>query len=297
MRPLLLAVAMAALTCPPAAAQPGANPMTAYRAAGGKASKPLATIAYGKDSNQVADLRLPVGSGPHPVAVVVHGGCWHAALDSRSGMGPLADALGRRGFATWTVGYRRLGNPGGGWPGTFQDVAAAVDKLADVAATHRLDLSRVIVVGHSSGAHLALWAASRHKLAPPWSAPRVRPLSVAAIDGPGDLAPFVGIDAQVCGEPVIVPLMGGTPQERPEAYSVASPARQLPLGVRQLFVPADLGEIMQPYIEAARRSGDAIEVLQPTGANHFDIVTPGTPNGEAVADFIAAKALPGLSAR
>jgi len=268
------------------------DPEATYKAFGATASKPAATVAYGSGPLQVADLRLPAGKGPFPVAVVIHGGCWQASYDSRSGIAGFAEALTKRGFATWNVDYRRVGDPGGGWPGTFEDIAAAEDKLADIAATYHLDLARVGVVGHSAGTHLALWAASRVKLPAQWTATRVRPVAVAAVDGPGALAPFVGIDAQVCGKPAVVPLMGGTPKERAFEYGIASPIDHLPLGPRQLLVKAKLGPLMEPYVAAARAGGDAVEVLVPANANHFDIVTPNTPNGMAVIDFIAAKALP-----
>lgn len=276
-----------------AGAQPGRaqSPQAVYKAFGAQASRPAATIAYGPGELQVADLRLPEGPGPFPVAVVIHGGCWMASVDNRSGIAGFADALTKRGFATWNIEYRRVGDAGGGWPGTFQDIAAAEDKLADVAATHRLDLSRVVIVGHSAGAHLALWAASRAKLPAPWNDSRVRPTAVVAIDGPGALAPFVGIDADVCGRPVIVPLMGGTPQQKPDDYRIASPMDQLPLGMRQLLIGAALQDLMQPYIVAARASGDRVDVLTPPKANHFDIVTPNTVNGAAVVDFIVSTTL------
>jgi len=268
------------------------NPQATYKALGAAAAKPSATIPYGKEDLQVGDLRMPAGNGPFPVAMIIHGGCWRASVDNRSGIAAVADALTKRGFATWNVEYRRLGDAGGGWPGTFSDIAAAEDKLADLAGKYRLDLSRVIIVGHSSGAHLALWAASRSKLPAPWNVTRIRPAAVVAIDGPGALAPFVGIDADVCGEPVIVPLMGGTPNEKPAEYRIASPMNNLPLGTRQLLVEGQLGPLMEPYSAAARASGDKVEVLSPVDANHFDIVTPNTPNGVAVVDFIATKALP-----
>jgi acetyl esterase/lipase len=268
------------------------DPETVYKALGAKASKPLATVAYGSGSLQVADLRLPAGKGPFPVAVVIHGGCWRASVDNRSGIAAFADALTQRGIATWNIEYRRVGDAGGGWPGTFQDVAAAVDKLADVAAQQPLDLSRVVLVGHSAGAHLALWAASRARLPEPWRAARITPSAVVAIDGPGALAPLIGVDAEVCGGPVIVPLMGGTPQERPAEYRIATPMDHLPLGMRQLLVLGELGDLMKAYAAAARASGDTVELLAPAKANHFDIVTPNTPNGAAVVDFIATQALP-----
>lgn len=153
-------------------------------------------------------------------------------------------------------------------------------------------MTRVTIIGHSSGAYLALWAASRSRLPSPWTSTKLRPASVVTIDEPAALAPFIGIDKQACnGQLVIVPLMGGTPAEKPADYNIATPADHLPLGIHQLSVGADFAQLTQPYIAAARASGDTVDVLEPANANHFDIVTPGTPNGDAVADFIAAKAL------
>ena len=287
-----LIVATMMLAVAPTAAMGAQNPEREYKAVGHAASRPVATISYGPDPLQVADLRLPTGNGPFPVAIVIHGGCWRASVDNRSGIAGFADALGKRGFATWNIEYRRVGDAGGGWPGTFQDVAAAVDKLAAVAPRYGLDLKRVVLVGHSAGAHLALWAASRPRLPAPWSRTAIRPVSVVAIDGPGTLAPFIGIDKQACGAPVIVPLMGGTPADKPAEYRHASPADHLPLGLHQLIIGADFAPLLRPYVAAARRAGDRVDTLEPPDANHFDIVIPGKPNGEAVLDFIATKALP-----
>lgn len=252
---------------------------------------PTATIQFGDDSLRSGTMRLPGGKGPFPVAVLIHGGCWMKGYATRKSFEPLADALTKRGFAVWNVEYRQVGDPGAGWPGTFQDVAAAVDYLPTLAKRYPLDLKRVTFVGHSAGAHLALWAASRRQLGAPWgNTQTIRPRSVVMIDGPGSLAPFVGIDAQVCGKPVIVPLMGGTPAEQPERYKLASPADHLPLGTRQLIVEGELGPLMQPYAAAAKAKGDDTEVLAPAGADHFDIIVPDTANGAKVIDFIATRA-------
>ena len=270
----------------------GESPERVYKAVGARASAPAATIAYGPSPLQVADLRLPPGPGPFPVAVVIHGGCWMASVDKRQGIAGFADALTARGFATWNIEYRRVGDAGGGYPGSFEDVAAAVDKLLDIAPAHRLDLTRVTIIGHSAGAHFALWAASREKVDGPLRSSKVRPVSVVAIDGPGALAPFVGIDAKICGQPVIVPLMGGTPSERPTEYRIATPQERLPFGLTQLLIMGELGDIMEPYIAAAKASGDSVLTLTPLGANHFDVVTPTTPNGKAVVSFIVNNAIP-----
>lgn len=278
---------LSALVAAPVGAQDG---MKELRTAQAGVPAPTLVENYGADDLRSGELRLPKGKGPFPVAVLIHGGCWQAAMDTRAGTTPLAEALRSRGIAVWNIEYRRLGNEGGGWPGTFTDVAAGVDHLTTLAKRHPLDLTRVTIVGHSAGAHLALWAASRARLPAPYGPGAVKPVSVVAIDGPGALAPFVGIDEEVCGQPVIVPLMGGTPKEKPDAYRLASPADHLPLGTRQLLVEAALGDLMKPYAAAARASGDKVEELAPANANHFDIITPDSANGKAVADWIAAKA-------
>jgi acetyl esterase/lipase len=121
-------------------------------------------IPYGPDPLQFGDLRLPEGPGPHPVVVVVHGGFWRARWDLEH-IGHACAALTREaGVATWCIEYRRIGNEGGGWPGTFLDVGAATDFLREIAKTHSLDLDRVVTIGHSAGGHLAVWLAARQHI-------------------------------------------------------------------------------------------------------------------------------------
>ncbi|NIR35894.1 MAG: alpha/beta hydrolase, partial [Actinobacteria bacterium] len=117
---------------------------------------------YGPLPDQVADLRLPDGPGPHPVAVVLHGGFWRDVW-TRDLMDGIAVDLTRRGWATWNIEYRRVGS-GGGFPETLEDVAAAIDHLDGLAGDRSLDVATVVTVGHSAGGHLALWAAARPKL-------------------------------------------------------------------------------------------------------------------------------------
>lgn len=291
---ILLATAAGVVAQQPA---PRPDPQAVAQRADEAAPPPTATIRYGTDALQSGELRIPAGKGPFPVAVVIHGGCWVAELGG-TGMQGFSEMLRKRGIATWDIDYRRVGHPGGGWPGTFQDVAAGIDYLPRLARRYPLDLTRVTAIGHSAGALFSLWAGARPKLDGAWRAGPKAPrfVSVVGIDGPGTLAPLIGPDRQVCGRPVIVPLMGGTPAERPADYRIASPADHLPLGIPQLLVFAELGPFMQPYAEQARASGDRVLTLTPSGANHFDIVTPGLPNGEAVADWIKANAFPARAA-
>ena len=125
---------------------------------------PDVAIHYGPAPSQVAELFLPKGKGPHPVVVLLHGGCFLQQFEGFAQTSGLAADLAGRGYAVWNVEYRKLGEPGAGYPGTFQDVATAVDRLRTEAPKYGLDLHRVVAVGHSAGGHLALWAASRGKL-------------------------------------------------------------------------------------------------------------------------------------
>lgn len=257
------------------------------------AAQPAPTLkaSYGPGPQQTGQLRLPEGKGPFPVAIVIHGGCWLSEIGG-SDLSGLSEMLRKRGVATWDIDYRRTGHAGGGWPGTFEDIAAAVDYLRTLANDHPLDQSRVATVGHSAGALFAVWAASRPGLKAPWKSPEGAPpiRTAVMIDGPSALAPFVGVDAEVCGRPVIVPFMGGAPAERPAEYAVASAATRFPLGVKQLFVLGSLGPLMKGDIDAARSGGDPTDVFAPPEPSHFDIVTPSEPNGEAVADWIVKSA-------
>jgi len=257
-------------------------------------SAPAKTIHYGPDALQRADLRLPSGKGLFPVAVVIHGGCWKAGLATLTNTAPLADALTQRGIATLNIEYRQVGDAGGGWPGTFTDIGAAVDSLRDLAETYPIDLKKVIVVGHSAGAHLALWSAVRPKLpvdSPIRGADPLMPTTVVAVDGPGTLKDFVGVDAEVCGEPAIVPFMGGDPKTYPDRYFQASPQDHLPLGARQLLVGGAFNQLMQIYIAKSKASGDVVETYLPENGKHFDIINPTQTQGRGTIDLIVEKAL------
>jgi acetyl esterase/lipase len=246
-------------------------------------------IRYGDDPEQFGDLRLPAEvSGRFPVAVVIHGGCWKAKHGSLiadlNNTGPIASALTELGIATWNIEYRRVDNAGGGWPGTFEDVANGVEQVRGLAQSYPLDLNRVVIIGHSAGGHLGTWIAARHRLPEQsrfFSSGPLRILGVVNLAGPTDLESFVPIQSQVCGDPVITQLMGGSPIEVPDRYRAASPARLLPIGVRQVvitgahdrIVPAALG---RTYEETARAHGDDVTALVVPDAAHFEVIAPGS---------------------
>lgn len=239
-------------------------------------------IAYGEGPDQYAELRVPPSPGPHPVVVLIHGGCWQAAYATLRGMAPLADALKAEHIATWNIEYRRRPDPGSGWPGTYLDVGRAVDHLRSIAAAHRLDLRHVVVLGHSAGGHLAMWVASRPRLPQesPLYAPDPLPISgVVNLAGNGDMEALLQTEITACRAPVVVDMLGGKPSEVPERYIQTSATRMLPLGVRQILVwggrddrmPAWLGN---NHTQAAIAAGDPVrlEILPTLG--HFEIANP-----------------------
>jgi len=258
----------------------------------GQAVIPGERVQYGNGPLQFGELRVPDGSGDHPLAILVHGGCWTAKLGqlpeaatSLDLLRPMSLALADRGIATWNIEYRRLGNDGGGWPGTFEDVAKATDFVRQLAPKHRLDVQRIVLVGHSSGGHLAFWLAARHKLPADSQLQGPAPLRVAgvvSIDGPPDLESIIGFERQVCGAPVVEQLLGGSPAEFPARYRQSSAARLLPIGTRQDVLiggklPAQWIDAMKSYAAAAKTAGDPITVTTLENAGHFDGLNPKAP--------------------
>ena len=249
-------------------------------------------LSYGAGPLQFGELRLPEGGGPHPVAVVVHGGCWLAEYDLGH-VSSLAAALAEAGVATWSIEYRRVGDDGGGWPGTFLDAAAAADHLRTLAREFRLDLGRLVAVGHSAGGHLALWLAARHRLPPEDSLHGEDPLPLAgvvALAGIPDLAAYASPTG--CGA-AVPELLGGLPEEVPERLRRASPIELVPLGVPQTLVIGELDEIVPPeqakgYAAVALRDGDRVEVREVAGVGHFELIAPESGAWPTVRDAVLA---------
>ena len=241
-------------------------------------------ISYGPDSLQFGELRLPSGTGPFPVAIVIHGGCWMAAVADVGHTAPLSDALRNEGIATWNVEYSRVGHPRGGWPGTFVDVALGVDFLREIADEYNLDLNRIIVIGHSSGAHLALWVAARNKTAPESPIYRDSPLSVqgvVALASPVDLEKEIDLANQLCGDSLMIKLVGGLPEEVPENYGNISPLRLLPIGVPQRLIIGEndipmLIEHLKVYADSAKVLNEAVTLDVIPHAGHHEPVVPGS---------------------
>ena len=243
-------------------------------------------LFYGEEPLQFGELRLPEGEGPFPVVIVIHGGCWLAEYDLGY-MSVFADAITAAGVATWSIEFRRVGNEGGGWPGTFQDVADGVDHLREISREHDLDLDRVAAVGHSAGGHLALWLAGRKWLEGENPLRGDAPLAlngVVSLAGIPDLAAYASPEG--CGS-AVSGLLGGDPPEVPDRVRRASPIEMLPLGVDLTMVIGDLDSIVPAeqahgFAQAARQMGDSVDVLEIASAGHFELVDP---THEAFADI------------
>jgi len=238
---------------------------------------PSATVRYGDDPLQVVDLWLPEGAGPHPVALMVHGGCWQTEIADRTIMNWIADDLRRRGIAVWNIDYRGVDRPGGGYPGTFQDAAAAADALRAHAARYRLDAGRVVAIGHSAGGHLALWLAGRPRLPAGSPLRTADPLPIAevvSLGGLPDLEEAARPPGSGCGTEVIARISGGR-------FAETSVPRLAPLGIRQVLINGRQDRIIptayaEGYARPMRAAGDDVRVRMLDATGHVELVAPET---------------------
>ena len=261
--------------------------------------------SYGGDESQYGELYLPspdlAGTRRPGTVIVIHGGFWRARYAADYGA-PLAADLAARGWAAWNLEYRRVGN-GGGWPNTLADVAAGIDLLAELAeqagagpaGRARLDLDRVVAIGHSAGGQLATWAAGRPVLpeGAVGSAPRVRVTGVIAQAPVLDLIQGA-LDG--LGVTAVADFLGGLPAEKPERYRLASPREHVPLAVPVRCLHArddDTVPFSQSadYVRAARAAGADADLVEVTGG-HFGVIDPTSPAWQA-----AVELLPGLPGR
>jgi acetyl esterase/lipase len=246
--------------------------LTEWATATGRVPEPH---VYGADAEQVADLLLPDGDGPHPLALLLHGGFWRTRF-TRALMAALAADLAARGWATWNVEYRRTGS-GGGVPQTLDDVRAAIRALPRLSAA--LEPGRILVIGHSAGGQLGLCVADEPSVAAVVSLAGVCDLRSAAVEQ--------------LGERAALEFMGAMPAGRPDAYALADPLGLLPTGVDVLLVHGD-ADVRVPvsqsrrYAQAARVAGDRCELLELAGVDHFALIDPRTPAWAQVAPRLPA---------
>jgi acetyl esterase/lipase len=243
---------------------------------------PEAILRYGPHPDQWAHLYLPHGQGRalRGTVVIVHGGYWRDRYTAELGV-PAAQDLVRHGFAVWNLEYRRAGSDSnrgaGGWPATFGDIAAGIDFLATIAERYGLDLQRVVMLGHSAGGHLAVWAAGRHKLPPdaPGGAPAVTPVGVVSQAG---LLHLATAERLGLSDHAVRNLMGGTSAELEGPFELADPTRALPIGVPVHAVHSRADDLVPfmisaEYVTRARAAGDPAELHEVTG-DHFSVIDP-----------------------
>lgn len=237
------------------------------------------TVRYGDSPEHLATLTVPDSDGPHRVVVLVHGGFWRAQYGLEL-MEQLVDDLVGRGFACWNIEYRRVGQAGGGYPGTLHDVAAAVDHLATLAEAYALDLGRAAVVGHSAGGHLALWLGSRALLEPaqPGAEPLVRPVIVVGLAAVADLP---GAAREGLGNNATQDFMGGGPDGLVEQYSVANPV----ISARTVLIHGDCDTVVP--VDQSTRFGDVAEVIVPPGEDHMAVIDRTSQGWAAAVDVIS----------
>jgi len=224
---------------------------------------------------------LPADARPAPLVVFLHGGFWRVAYN-RTHTGPLATALAAAGFAVCVPEFRRTGQRGGGWPGTFDDVGAAVDMLPalvrDAVGAGWVSDQPALLAGHSAGGHLALWAAARHRLPSDsaWHAPGPRFRGVVALAAVSDLSACYALGL---GQGAAGALLGGGPGQHPERYRAADPTLLLPLdrSVRMVHGSADdrvPAGMSHDYVGRACAAGDDAMLDELPGAGHFEVIDP-----------------------
>ena len=229
-----------------------------------------ARIPYGKDPLQFGDLRLPAGPGPHPIVIFVHGGYWRNAYNLDHA-GHLCAALTRAGAATWNIEYRRIGDPGGGWPGTLDDVLHGAEHMKVIAPRHGLDLRRMVACGHSAGGQLVLWLAAQ-----------------MAVDLRG-VVPLAAVSdlrrawALQLSSGVVRQFLGATPEQAPQRYAATSPIELLPISVPQRMVHGTADQIV-PFEMSERfaKKSQNAKLVPLEGAGHFEPIDPRAREWETV---------------
>lgn len=247
-------------------------------------------VRYGPAPSQFGELYEPDAPEPWPVVVAVHGGAWGPDEDLTI-LDPAAEALQDLGYAVWNIEYRRVGEAGGGYPGTFEDVAAAVDHVATMSSERPLDVGRVTVAGHSAGGTLALWATGRSTLPPaaPGAGPVVTPTGALSVGGVTDLGGCAerGEVGGACEQ-----LLGGLPSDQPDRYALCSPIERVPIGLDQSVVHGRQDTVVpvrhaEEYAAAAEAAGDPVTLRIVDGAGHFTLIDPDEPLWSAVTDELA----------
>ncbi len=237
--------------------------------------------AYGPAPEQWGEFAVPTVDGDDaelpPLVVNLHGGFWHADHDLAHAR-PFCAGLRRAGWATLNLEYRRVGHPGGGWPGTFDDVVAGLDLVRRLGDAGDVDADRVVVTGHSAGGHLALWLAG---------ATTVALRGVVAVAAVTDLVAAHREELSDRGT-ATQDLLGGLPEALPERYRDASPVSHVPLPMPVVLVHGELDTSVplshsRDYVAATRAVGGRARLLEVAGDDHFAVLDPASATFAAVA--------------
>ena len=223
-----------------------------------------ARVAYGRDENQFVDLRLPKKKGPHALGIVIHGGYWRARYDLEYA-GHLCAALTAKGIATANLEYRRVGNAGGGWPGTFADIRAGYQFLTQNARKYQFDTRRIVAIGHSAGGQLGLCLAAHE------TGVKAAISLAGVVDLQRAYALHLSNDA-------VVEFLGGTPAEVADHYREADPMK-LAIRARQWLMHGAADDVVPPafskdYVSAKQKMKEDARLVEISGAGHFEVVDP-----------------------
>ena len=244
---------------------------------------------YGEDPSQWGELFLPEVAAPKGVVVVVHGGYWRSQYGAELGE-PLARDLAAHGMAAWNLEYRRAGN-GGGWPNTFADVLAGIDKLGELADEHGLGLDRVVALGHSAGGHLAVWAAGRSRLAGLGAPDADRQLmrrgdddgavQLTGVVSQSGVLNLAAAERLNLSNGAVSNFLGGSSEKYPKRHKFADPMSAVPLAVPVYAVHGTEDDTVpvsqsETYAGAAKAAGAPVQLLKVPG-DHFALIDPKAP--------------------
>jgi acetyl esterase/lipase len=245
-------------------------------------------IPFGADSLQYGELWLPGSEAPHSSVIMIHGGCWLAMYPGVELMNAVAEDLSSKGFAVWNIDYRRIGHPGGGYPGTFLDVANGADEFIRIAEKFNLPKDRIIAAGHSAGGHLATWLAIRPQLSTESELYTENPIridAVVSLAGINDLERYALYGASPCGRNTVEQLIDA--ENRKSPYHDTSPSEMLPLSVPLVEISAAFDEPVPPFLgyhfvnEIVQAGGSAEHILL-QNAGHYEMIYPPSSEWESV---------------
>jgi|SRR5690625_3030273 len=246
-------------------------------------------VFYGEHESQFGELWLPKGNGAFPIAIVIHGGFWRSQFDLEH-MNAMCHALTKEGVACWNIEYRRVGQQGGGWPGTFHDIAKAINHLFTHKEKYPLDASRIILIGHSAGGHLALWFAGKHNISEPnrfkFHTKPIQLNGVISLAGVSDLKMMYDIHQwketlfKIVDNPTRN-LLGGSPVRNEERYNDSSPIELLPLNIPVVLIHGNLDVnvpvgMSEYFSKKAKEAGDSVRLHVLSDTEHFSLIRPET---------------------